>query len=106
MSSEPVAIQNNDYKVADIALADWGRKEIAIAETEMPGLMGLRKEYKGQKAPTFAGPPAISFRRRTTPPRPSPPPASPFSLGKARPRTSTGGAWSRPSTVLTAGSPT
>ena len=49
MSSEPVAIQNNDYKVADIALADWGRKEIAIAETEMPGLMGLRKEYKGQK---------------------------------------------------------
>ncbi len=35
----------NDYKVADIALADWGRKEIAIAETEMPGLMALRKEF-------------------------------------------------------------
>ena len=34
-----------DYKVADIALADWGRKEIRIAETEMPGLMSLRKEY-------------------------------------------------------------
>ena len=34
-----------DYKVADISLADWGRKEIAIAETEMPGLMALRKEY-------------------------------------------------------------
>ena len=34
-----------DYKVADIALADWGRKEIRIAETEMPGLMALRKEY-------------------------------------------------------------
>jgi adenosylhomocysteinase len=34
-----------DYKVADIALADWGRKEIAIAETEMPGLMALREEY-------------------------------------------------------------
>src|SRR6266568_5479549 len=34
-----------DYKVADIALADWGRKEIAIAETEMPGLMALRREY-------------------------------------------------------------
>ena len=49
MSSEPVAIQQNDYKVADIALADWGRKEIAIAETEMPGLMALREEYKGQK---------------------------------------------------------
>ncbi|TAN51673.1 MAG: adenosylhomocysteinase [Methylococcaceae bacterium] len=35
----------NDYKVADIALADWGRKEIRIAETEMPGLMATRKEY-------------------------------------------------------------
>jgi len=34
-----------DYKVADIALAEWGRKEINIAETEMPGLMALRKEY-------------------------------------------------------------
>ena len=34
-----------DYKVADIALAGWGRKEIAIAETEMPGLMALRREY-------------------------------------------------------------
>ncbi len=34
-----------DYKVADISLADWGRKEIAIAETEMPGLMALRREY-------------------------------------------------------------
>jgi len=38
----------SDYKVADISLADWGRKEIAIAETEMPGLMALRAEYKGQ----------------------------------------------------------
>jgi adenosylhomocysteinase len=35
----------NDYKVADISLAEWGRKEINIAETEMPGLMALRKEY-------------------------------------------------------------
>ena len=34
-----------DYKVKDISLSDWGRKEIAIAETEMPGLMALRKEY-------------------------------------------------------------
>ena len=34
-----------DYKVADFSLADWGRKEIAIAETEMPGLMALRAEY-------------------------------------------------------------
>jgi adenosylhomocysteinase len=34
-----------DYKVADIGLADWGRREIAIAETEMPGLMALREQY-------------------------------------------------------------
>src|SRR5260370_41862191 len=38
-----------DYKVADIALADWGRREIAIAETEMPGLMALRQEYGAKK---------------------------------------------------------
>ena len=37
-----------DYKVADMALADWGRKEITIAETEMPGLMALRDEYVGK----------------------------------------------------------
>ena len=36
----------SDYLVADIKLADWGRKELAIAETEMPGLMALREEYK------------------------------------------------------------
>jgi len=39
----------SDYKVADISLAEWGRREITIAETEMPGLMALRKEYAGQK---------------------------------------------------------
>ncbi len=39
----------DDYKVADISLADWGRKEVAIAETEMPGLMALREEYGGAK---------------------------------------------------------
>jgi adenosylhomocysteinase len=38
-----------DYKVADIGLADWGRKEIAIAETEMPGLMALREKYQDQQ---------------------------------------------------------
>jgi len=38
-----------DYKVADISLADWGRKEIAIAETEMPGLMSLREEFGASK---------------------------------------------------------
>ena len=49
MSSEAVAIAEQDYKVADISLAEWGRKEIAIAETEMPGLMALREEFAGQK---------------------------------------------------------
>lgn len=39
----------NDYKVADMSLADWGRKEIAIAETEMPGLMAIREMYKSKK---------------------------------------------------------
>ena len=37
-----------DFKVADISLSDWGRREIAIAEKEMPGLMALREEYGGQ----------------------------------------------------------
>lgn len=40
---------DQDYKVADISLADWGRREIAIAEVEMPGLMAIRKEYANQK---------------------------------------------------------
>jgi adenosylhomocysteinase len=38
-----------DYKVADMSLADWGRKEIAIAETEMPGLIALRQEYRDKQ---------------------------------------------------------
>ncbi|MDJ0935233.1 MAG: adenosylhomocysteinase [Kiloniellales bacterium] len=45
--------QFDDYKVADIDLADWGRREIAIAETEMPGLMALREEFG--KAQPLAG---------------------------------------------------
>src|ERR1700758_451640 len=39
----------DDFKVADIKLADWGRKEIRIAETEMPGLMALRAEFGKSK---------------------------------------------------------
>jgi len=38
-----------DYKVADISLAEWGRKEIELAETEMPGLMAIREEYRGSQ---------------------------------------------------------
>ncbi|HKJ21603.1 MAG TPA: adenosylhomocysteinase, partial [Gammaproteobacteria bacterium] len=50
MSTQPAqTTANQDYKVADISLAEWGRKEIAIAETEMPGLMATREEYRGKK---------------------------------------------------------
>jgi adenosylhomocysteinase len=42
-------MSQTDYKVADISLADWGRKEINIAETEMPGLMALRAEFGAQQ---------------------------------------------------------
>ncbi|HBC57793.1 MAG TPA: adenosylhomocysteinase [Gammaproteobacteria bacterium] len=49
MSSQPAQSSQADYKVADISLAEWGRKEIAIAETEMPGLMALREEYGTSK---------------------------------------------------------
>ena len=47
---EPFAVDTNmKYKVRDLALADWGRKEIEIAEKEMPGLMSIRKKYAAQK---------------------------------------------------------
>ncbi|MFN7096018.1 MAG: adenosylhomocysteinase [Gammaproteobacteria bacterium] len=39
----------NDYKIADLSLADWGRKEMTMAEIEMPGLMALRHKYAAQK---------------------------------------------------------
>jgi adenosylhomocysteinase len=48
MSIQAAQDAAQDYKIADINLADWGRKEIAIAETEMPGLMALRKKYEGE----------------------------------------------------------
>src|SRR5579863_8962985 len=46
-TARPVSIKSpaGDFQVADLALADWGRKEIAIAETEMPGLMAIREEF-------------------------------------------------------------
>ncbi len=49
-------VDNNftDYKVADLSLAEWGRKEIAIAETEMPGLMAIREKYGKTKPLTGA----------------------------------------------------
>ena len=49
MNAEATQNTVGDYKVADINTADWGRKEITIAETEMPGLMSLRAEYGDSK---------------------------------------------------------
>src|ERR1700749_506338 len=49
MSTATTAPSNTDYKVADIKLADWGRKEIDIAEKEMPGLISIREKYAPQK---------------------------------------------------------
>jgi adenosylhomocysteinase len=52
MSKGNLAMKQNefaDYKVADISLADWGRKEIEMAEKEMPGLMAIRNEFKASK---------------------------------------------------------
>src|SRR5277367_2065041 len=44
-SKSAATLTSQDYKVADIRLADWGNKEISLAETEMPGLMSLRAEF-------------------------------------------------------------
>jgi len=49
MAISTVAKKINDYKVADISLADWGRKEIEIAEKEMPGLMSVREKHAKEK---------------------------------------------------------
>ncbi len=49
MSTAVTALAKTDYKVADIKLADWGRKEIDIAEKEMPGLMSIREKYAPSK---------------------------------------------------------
>jgi adenosylhomocysteinase len=49
MKTDEIKKIGTDYKVADISLAEFGRKEIKIAETEMPGLMALREEYKSKK---------------------------------------------------------
>ena len=48
LSSKQTSTSHQDCKVADLSLASWGRKEIAIAETEMPGLMAIREEFRGK----------------------------------------------------------
>src|ERR1044071_14047 len=57
---------STDYVVKDIGLAEWGRKEIAIAEVEMPGLMATREEF-GSKQP-LRGAPIAGSLHITTPP--------------------------------------
>src|SRR3989338_2607670 len=49
MRAVPQSKSFTDCKVADLSLADWGRKEIRIAETEMPGLMAIREEYTAKQ---------------------------------------------------------
>src|SRR5881275_1191568 len=49
MKTSTIAPTKSDYKVRDINLADWGGKEISIAEKEMPGLMAIRKKYASEK---------------------------------------------------------
>ena len=45
MDQENHVMATGDYKVADVSLADWGRKELTIAESEMPALMRIREKY-------------------------------------------------------------
>jgi adenosylhomocysteinase len=49
MAATTIEITQSDYKVADLGLAEWGRKEVAIAEHEMPGLMAIRNKYAAEK---------------------------------------------------------
>ena len=103
--------KNQDYVIADLSLAPWGRKELNIAETEMPGLMAIREEFaksKPLKGARITGslhmtiqtgvlvetlqalgaevrwPPATFFRPRTTPLLPWWPQARRYSPTKAR----------------------
>jgi adenosylhomocysteinase len=49
MSTQTAEQQEQDFHVADLSLADWGRKEIRIAETEMPGLVSIRNKYADEQ---------------------------------------------------------
>src|SRR5580692_11284961 len=49
MATPTLEIATTEFKVADMSLADWGRKEISIAEHEMPGLMAIRHKYAAEK---------------------------------------------------------
>src|SRR3990167_3015827 len=49
MSAASKTAKTNDFIIADIGLADWGRKELNIAETEIPGLMAIREEFSKEQ---------------------------------------------------------
>ncbi|ALS97356.1 adenosylhomocysteinase [Lacimicrobium alkaliphilum] len=49
MQYDNMTVKSGDYKVADLALAEWGRKELTIAESEMPALMAIREKYSAEK---------------------------------------------------------
>jgi adenosylhomocysteinase len=49
IATRVLGVDTKDFKVKDLSLADWGRKEIRLAEAEMPGLMSVRAEYKKDK---------------------------------------------------------
>ena len=58
---------SHDFEVADMGLLEWGRNEIRIAETEMPGLMAIRDEYKDEaplKGARISGSLHMTFRPR------------------------------------------
>src|SRR5690625_1198244 len=123
-----------DYNVADIRLADWDRRKIEIAETEMPALMALREKYREEKPlqgarimgcihMTIQTAVLIEtllelgaevrwsscniFSTQDHAPPPSPPPGCRCLPGRARPRRSTGGASTAPSAPISpAGNPT
>ena len=58
--------KTEDYKIADLSLAPWGRKELTIAETEMPGLMAIREEFAKSQPSKCAGHLAIFSPPKTT----------------------------------------
>ena len=100
---------NQDYKVKDIGLAEFGRREIVIAETEMPGLMALRAEYGASqplKGARIVGHLAIYSQPKIT--------LLPllllqvflFLLGRVRQRKNMNGVSNKPLLGLTAGHPT
>ena len=108
MSALPTDVLNGDYKIKDLSLAEWGRKEIRLAESEMPALMRLREKYqaeqplKGAKrlwllsALKSAGVPVIFSRHKMKLQRPSSQPASRSTPGKAKPMKKANGVLSRP----------